>query len=47
MNQFETNTSGALVETIPLFASVWVALYYVLRRNFQERRLAATANVEK
>ena len=41
MNQIETNTSSALVETIPLFASVWVALYYVLRRSFQERRLAA------
>jgi hypothetical protein len=41
MNQFQTNTSSALVETIPLFASVWVALYYVLRRSFQERRLAA------
>jgi len=44
MNQLETNTSSALVETIPLFASVWVALYFVLRRNLQERRLAATAS---
>ncbi len=34
MNQFDSTT-------IPLFASVWVALYYVLRRNFHERRLAA------
>jgi hypothetical protein len=41
MNQLQTNTSSALVETIPLFASVWIALYYVLRRSFQERRLAA------
>ncbi len=47
MNQLETNTSNALVETIPLFASVWVALYYVLRKNFQERRLAAIASTEK
>lgn len=41
MNQFESNTSSALVETIPLFASVWMALYYLLRRSLQERRLAA------
>lgn len=47
MNQFETNTSNALVETIPLFASVWVALYYMLRRSFQERRLAAVENEEQ
>lgn len=47
MNQFESNTSSTLVETIPLFASVWVALYYVLRRNLQERRLAVIENTEK
>ena len=47
MNQFESNTSSALVETIPLFASVWVALYYVLRRNFQERRLAVIEDTEE
>ncbi|MCW8926796.1 MAG: hypothetical protein OQJ84_11080 [Xanthomonadales bacterium] len=47
MNQFESNTSSALVETIPLFASVWVALYYMLRRNFQERRLAAIEPTEE
>ena len=47
MNQIETNTSSALVETIPLFASVWIALYYVLRRNLQERRIATTADVNE
>lgn len=47
MNQFESNTSSTLVETIPLFASVWVALYYVLRRTLQERRLAVIENTEK
>ena len=47
MNQIETNTSSALVETIPLCASVWIALYYVLRRNLQERRIAATADVNE
>ena len=46
MNQFDSNTNQALVNTIPLFASVWMALYYVLRRNFQERRLAAIERFE-
>jgi len=45
MNQIETNTGTALVETIPLFASVWIALYYMVRRNLQERRIAATTDV--
>ena len=46
MNQFDSNTNQALVNTIPLFASVWMALYYVLRRNFQERRLAASERLD-
>ena len=46
MNQFDSNTNQALVNTIPLFASVWMALYYVLRRNLQERRLAAIKRFE-
>jgi len=47
MNQIETNTGSALVETIPLFASVWIALYYMVRRSLQERRIAATADVNE
>lgn len=47
MNQIETNTGSALVETIPLFASVWIALYYVLRRNLQERRMAANSDLNR
>jgi hypothetical protein len=47
MNQIETNAGSALVETIPLFASVWVALYYVLRRSLQERRIAATIDANE
>lgn len=46
MNQFDGNTNQALVNTIPLFASVWVALYYVLRRHLQERRLATPARID-
>ena len=44
MNQFETDTNGTLANTAPLFASVWLALFYVLRKSFNARRLAATAN---
>jgi hypothetical protein len=39
MNQFEHDTNGALVESTPLFASNLLALFYVLRKNFNERRL--------
>ena len=46
MNNFETETNGALVATAPLFASVWLALFYVLRKNYNERRLAIAAKTE-
>ena len=39
MNQFEHETNGALVDNTPLFASSLLALFYVLRKNFTERRL--------
>ena len=38
MNQYETKTNGALIVDAPLFASVWLALYNELRKNFFERR---------
>ena len=44
MNRYKTDTNGAMVTTAPLFASVWLALFYVLRKNFNERRIAAAAN---
>jgi hypothetical protein len=40
MNPFEHETNGALVDTMPLFASSLMALFYVLRKNFQENRLS-------
>ena len=40
MNQFEHEPNGALLSTTPLFASSLLALFYVLRENFTERRLA-------
>ena len=44
MNHYETNTNGTLVNPAPLFASVWLALFHVLRRNYNERCLANAAN---
>ena len=39
MNRVEHDTNGTLVNTTPLFASSLLALFYVLRKNFNERRL--------
>ena len=47
MNHIEPDTNGALVNTTPLFASVWLALFYVVRTNINERRLAASTNTNK
>ena len=47
MNQYETNSSGALVNTTPLFASVWIALFYVVRKNYTERRLSTTTSTDR
>ena len=44
MNHYETESNGALVATTPLFGSVWLALFYILRKNFNERRLAIASN---
>ena len=46
MSAYKTETNAALVDT-PLFASVWLALFYVLRRSFNARRLAASVNASK
>ena len=46
MNQYETESNGALFATTPLFGSVWLALFYVLRKNFNERRLANASNTD-
>ena len=47
MNHYETDTNGALINTTPLFASVWLALFYTVRKNINERRLAAAENAGK
>ncbi len=46
MSHYKTDTHGTLVESAPLFASVWLALFYLLRNNFNERRLANAANTD-
>lgn len=38
MNHYKTDTNGALVNTTPLFASSWLALFYVLRESYVARR---------
>jgi hypothetical protein len=47
MNRYETDTRGALVNTTPLFASVWLALFCTLRANYYERRLAVAADTDR
>ena len=46
MNPYESNTTGTLVNTAPLFASVWLALFYVLKKNYTEHRLAVAAKTK-
>lgn len=41
MNQSENHTNGPLIVTTPLFASSLLALFYVLRNNFNKRRVFA------
>ena len=47
MKPYESDTNGTLVNNAPLFASVWLALFYVLRKNFNHHRLAANVNMPK
>jgi hypothetical protein len=46
MNHYKADTEVSLVDTKPLFASVWLALYNQLRKNYVERRLAIAASKE-
>jgi len=43
MNQYKPDTNGATAAAEPLFASVWLALYYGLRKNYNDRRAVKTA----
>lgn len=46
MNKYNTDSNAALATSAPLFASVWLALFNELRKNYNEWRLA-TATSEK
>ena len=46
MNNFKTEADGTLVNTAPLFASVWLALFHTLRKNYNERQLASVVNTK-
>ena len=39
MNQYKHDTNAAGTSAEPLFASVWLALYYGLRKNYNERQI--------
>lgn len=38
MSEYQTDNKAALANAAPLFASSWLALFYLLRENFNERR---------
>lgn len=38
MNRYKTESNGAVANPMPLFSSSWLALFYLLRKNFNERR---------
>jgi len=46
MNDLKTSNNERLVDTRPLFASTWVALFTILRKNYHERHLAVPSNTE-
>jgi hypothetical protein len=43
MNHLKQETNGAMAAAEPLFASVWLALFYELRKNFAKRRAIKSA----
>lgn len=47
MNQYNANTNGGLADTAPLFASVWLALFNELRKNYMEHRLKTADNTRQ
>lgn len=44
MSHSKTEADGTLVTHAPLFASVWLALFNQLRKNYAERRIEFEAN---
>ena len=46
MNHSESSSQESPVDKRPLFASIWLALYAGLRKNYNERQHANSANTE-
>jgi hypothetical protein len=46
MKNSETGSDGILVQPRPLFASTWMALFYMLRKNYNERHFVGPENAE-
>lgn len=46
MKHIETDSEEVLIEQRPLFASAWVALFSVLRKNYNERHFVDSENAE-
>ena len=46
MKHLKTNSKESLVGERPLFSSTWLALFTVLRKNYNERNLVATPDTE-
>jgi len=46
MNHYNTERHGAMIDATPLFASVWMALFWELRKNYHAWRLETAANAD-
>jgi hypothetical protein len=46
MKHLETSSTEHMVHTRPLFSSAWLALFTVLRKNYNERHLVVSAKPE-
>lgn len=44
MNHLETGNDDVRVDTKPLFASTWIALYDVLRKHYKQRHIITPVN---
>lgn len=45
MSEYHTDKKHAMTNAAPLFASSWLALFYLLRENYIERR--ANSDLDK
>ena len=45
MKQLDSSSKQVMVDTRPLFSSVWLALFFEIRKNYNHRHPEATAGV--